>query len=132
MAFSFGGAPAQPAASSSFSFGGGASTQNNQPAAGTGNSLFGNNTGALGQSTGGGLFGAKSAAPAAVTGGGLFGSVQQAAQPTSSSLFGAPAAQQNQQPQQSGGLFGSTLGNNSVCESLGADVQYRQLILSAV
>ncbi|KAG7579966.1 hypothetical protein FFLO_00174 [Filobasidium floriforme] len=113
MAFSFGGAPAQPAASSSFSFGG-ASTQNNQSATGTGTSLFGNNnTSTLGQSTGGGLFGAKPAATTGATGGGLFGSSQQPAQPASSSLFGAPAAQQNQQPQQSGGLFGSTLGNNS-------------------
>jgi hypothetical protein len=118
MAFSFGGAPAQPAASSSFSFGG-ASTQNNQSATGTGTSLLGNNnTSTLGQSTGGGLFGAKPAATTGATGGGLFGSSQQPAQPASSSLFGAPAAQQNQQPQQSGGLFGSTLGNNSVCVSV--------------
>ena len=112
MSFSFGGPPAQPAASSSFSFGG-ASTQNNQPATGTGSSLFGTSTGGLGQSTGGGLFGTKPAVPATGTGSGLFGSAQQPAQPTTS-LFGAPAAQQNQQPQQSGGLFGSALGNNSV------------------
>ncbi|TGO70160.1 hypothetical protein BOTNAR_0003g00540 [Botryotinia narcissicola] len=93
---------AQPAASNTGGLFG------SQPAA-TNNSPFG---GANNANTGSSLFGAKPAAT-----GGLFG--QPAAQNNAgtSSLFGGGggfgASNQNNQPQQSTGLFGASLGNNA-------------------
>ncbi|BEI93211.1 uncharacterized protein CcaverHIS019_0508390 [Cutaneotrichosporon cavernicola] len=119
----FGSNAAQPAATATTGFGG-----VGQPAAATaptGGGLFGANTAAAAPKPslfggGGGLFGQQQQAqqPAAATGGGLFGSLGQsttAAQPTTSLFGGAtqPAMQQSTLGQ-SGGLFGSTLGQSTL------------------
>ncbi|KIH94179.1 nucleoporin nup189 [Sporothrix brasiliensis 5110] len=88
------------------------------PAAGTGTtggSLFGSSTtstpfgGTAGTQQTGGLFGAK---PATTTTGGLFGSTPAASTTTGGGLFGGigQTAQTQQQPAQTGSLFGSSLG----------------------
>ncbi|APA08019.1 hypothetical protein sscle_03g027890 [Sclerotinia sclerotiorum 1980 UF-70] len=91
---------AQPAASNAGGLFG------SQPAA-TNNSPFG---GANNTNTGSSLFGAKPA-----TAGGLFGQPAAQTNTGTNSLFGGGfgAANQNNQPQQSTGLFGASLGNNS-------------------
>ncbi|KAI0120451.1 nuclear protein 96-domain-containing protein [Hypoxylon sp. NC0597] len=92
---------------------------------GTGGGLFGgstNTTSAFGQpaanQTGGGLFGNK---PATGTGGGLFGNTSTTPQTTNTGggIFGGlgQANQNQQQPQQTSGLFGS-LGQNQPKPSL--------------
>jgi nuclear pore complex protein Nup98-Nup96 len=118
----FGSTPAQPAQPATTGFGSFGQNTTAAPAAGGG--LFGASTAATAPKPslfgggGGSLFGQQQQQqqPAA-TGGGLFGGLGQsttAAQPTTS-LFGSTAQPQQQSTLgQSGGLFGSTLGQSTL------------------